>query len=502
MSEPSEPGSAEAATPAAVQHTPDSSGPWGTLDPYFEPTTRPPGIVSGPDGRFHPCFLYRGSENWLTRLGESRDSKERMESVRQEVRAFSARWLKMQNVCVLAGAGASQYVGGFVGSGLFARVQELLRRRPSSSTLEDLLSQSSRPEEVGPRFEAFLTQLSFLSRLQANADWPLDKIAFDIPITHIRGYERRKAALRDLLQDIERAIAVECSLSLPASAFSDGEGETTAHEVFLSKLVARDPQAGRTRIFTVNYDTLFEQAMDRLGIIYWDGFSGTVDRRFNPAAYDLDIHYPGDVTEGKVRRFDKVLFLYKLHGSITWARVEPSANNLFGVVQRREPLPTRDQVLSAEGGPALLDGITSRLAILPTAAKYAESLSMPFAHVFRSLGESLNRPQTVLFVLGYSGWDLHINALVEDALSNPGFGLVIVDPSPSAWARRLCHADSCGRVYCFGGEWGKFEFFARHILPDLETFRTDLAVAKTLREIKRDRAPLSADAERTEPKDA
>ena len=62
----------------------------------------------------------------------------------------------------------------------------------------------------------------------------------------------------------------------------------------------------------------FEQAIERLGIQYFDGFSGRANARFDPSVYGLDIHYPGEVAEGRVRRFDKFLHFYKLHGSIHW----------------------------------------------------------------------------------------------------------------------------------------------------------------------------------------
>jgi len=46
--------------------------------------------------------------------------------------------------------------------------------------------------------------------------------------------------------------------------------------------------------------------------------SGRTDPSFDPTGYGLDIYFPGDVSEGRVRRFDRFLHLYKLHGSINW----------------------------------------------------------------------------------------------------------------------------------------------------------------------------------------
>ena len=82
--------------------------------------------------------------------------------------------------------------------------------------------------------------------------------------------------------------------------------------------MARDSNLGRTHLFTLNYDTLFEQAIELLGIQYFDGFSGRANSHFDPSVYGLDIYYPGELSEGRVRRFDKFLHFYKLHGSIHW----------------------------------------------------------------------------------------------------------------------------------------------------------------------------------------
>ena len=79
--------------------------------------------------------------------------------------------------------------------------------------------------------------------------------------------------------------------------------------------------------------------------------------------------------------------------------------------------------------------------------------------------------------------------MVEDAQTNPGFICVFIDPKPLQWALRLCGADYCGRVYCFGGQWGTFETFSDQVMPDLEALSTDLEVAKTLRELQRTRVP-------------
>lgn len=60
---------------------------------------------------------------------------------------------------------------------------------------------------------------------------------------------------------------------------------TGLYEKFYRKLVLRDRSLSRPWVFTTNYDYFNEQAMDRLGIPYANGFSGVVERRFNPATF-------------------------------------------------------------------------------------------------------------------------------------------------------------------------------------------------------------------------
>jgi hypothetical protein len=456
----------------------------------FAETTPVLPSVSKEGDKYQPCYLFRGQENWLSRL-----KGERIEAIKQEVRALVARWLKMQNVCILMGAGASHYVGGFGGEGLYDRAKSLLDSRPSNKTLATLLKFCSDPEKIGTNFESFLSQLSLLVRLASKSDWPLDKLPVDALLKQLGKLQNTE--FEDLLLDFARAIAISCNLTLPPSPLLLADAPLTPHETFFAKLVARDPQHGRALLFTTNYDTLPEQAMDRLGIYYCDGFSGTVTRYFNPGAYDLDLHYPGETTEGRVRRFDKFIHIYKLHGSINWRRSSPTAHSPYGILFDPAKLPSHSDVVNAEekARDSLLTGVFSKresLAILPTSAKYGETLAMPYAHLFRSIAHALRQPQTVLFVIGYSGWDTHLNQVILDGLTNPGFTCVITNPVPSKWAKTLCNADFSGRVYCFGGEWGKFEFFAKFVMPDLEILKTDLAIARTLRDLKSTRSEETA----------
>jgi hypothetical protein len=437
------------------------------------------------------AIILRGRDNWLNRFVSQSNAATADEAIREEVQALFARWLRMQNLCVLMGAGASYYVTKALNANLLDSAAKLLVGRRSEKTLSRVRELASQPEAPGKRIEQFLSQLVGFVTLFDSKELPLDKAPFPAFDLEPASGETNHGVLRDLLLDLERAVAATCNVDLPDSALATWSDDSiTPHENFLSKLMARDPQDGRAKLFTTNYDTLLEQAMDRLGILYCDGFTGTVGRKFNPAAYDLDHYYPGELGEGRVRRYHKFVQLYKLHGSINWRKTsEPKAGDPYGVRFDSRPVLRHEEVIAAgdDGARNRLDEIFSPgegLAILPTTAKFGQTLTMPFAHLFRSFGHALQQTQTVLFVIGYGGMDEHVNQMIHDALVNPGFTCVIVGPSPSDWAKRLCLADYCGRVYFVGGPWGYFETFAEYLLPDLEALKTDIAVARTLRELR------------------
>jgi hypothetical protein len=225
---------------------------------------------------------------------------------------------------------------------------------------------------------------------------------------------------------------------------------------FLKKVLTRPLNLRRTALFTLNYDVLVEKAADANGVVLLDGFVGTERRVFRPEAYDHDLYFLGDTTEGRVHRLDRVIHLYKLHGSINWVSENSTWDNPYGVSVQEHP---------AEG---------SRILIYPTPAKYGEALGMPYAEMFRRFAASVVRPQSTLVVIGYGFGDPHVNTIIRQALAIPSFTLVVVDPFPpdpdpksEKFVARL-RARRDGRLWVLGGmTFGTFKGYVEHVLPDL-----------------------------------
>ena len=127
-------------------------------------------------------------------------------------------------------------------------------------------------------FEEWLGYLFNASSLSSNDKSPIRSVRWKDDTDLTADGEKQ------LRRFIERAIFAECALELDRRELSGsaGEGDSSGHIPFLAKLIARDATLGRTHLFTLNYDTLFEQAMEELGIQYFDGFSGKANSRSIP----------------------------------------------------------------------------------------------------------------------------------------------------------------------------------------------------------------------------
>ncbi|BBK42799.1 hypothetical protein STVA_28190 [Allostella vacuolata] len=380
--------------------------------------------------------------------GEGEDllaGKSRADGLRR-MQALLADWLRMENVVVLTAAGTSVSAGGRLMAGrrtnnleclVLDAVQRCALDQQTAAIIRHRMSRWPVEPDRGPTdFEAWLSYLFNASELPKPAMSPIRAVRWQGRDAGGIDCEANPdaAAMQKLRTLIERAIFAECALEIDRRELSDPDGDATSgHIPFLAKLIARDTNLGRTHLFTLNYDTLFEQAMEELGVQYFDGFSGKTSARFDPAVYGLDIYYPGDVAEGRVRRFDKFLQFYKLHGSIHW---QPDESG--GVRAHHRDLGFVGQYRNADAAQKAAQlvsphfGSIGPFGILPTSQKFTQTLDMPYAHLFRLFHARLNQPQTFLLVLGYGFGDDHVTRIIETALMNPSLVMLVVEPNPGS----------------------------------------------------------------------
>jgi len=395
---------------------------------------------------------------------------------RLRLQALIAEWLRMENLVVLAGAGTSVSSGGKNMNGLEEEVLatvKALKEIPAEvgKILDGRLAELSSPSGTSSiGFEEWLSFLANAHHIGLSIGSPFSDVIWKTGTPE-------KKHVSWLVENIGKSIFAECALTLPEAGGS--AAGIAPHFAFLSKLVARDSNLGRAHLFTLNYDTLFEQALELLGIQYFDGFTGRADARFDPSVYGLDIYYPGEIAEGRVRRFDKFLHLYKLHGSIHW--------EVHGAELRARHPDLRDfsdyRNLSPSDKAGKFEPLMKALrpaGILPTANKFTQTLSMPFAHLFRSFQIRLGAPQTYLLVLGYGFGDEHVNHIIETALMNPSLVMLVVEPNPKAPTieRIRSYKDLGKRAFVLtqtedsfdatGYKLAGFDDFSRSIMPDVQ----------------------------------
>ena len=407
----------------------------------------------------------------------------------RRIQALLADWLRMENVVVLAAAGCSVAAGGRLMAGppknnLECLVLDAIKQCDLSDDAKAVIEWKKTNGFGDGNFEEWLSHLFSASSLSKTDHSPIDSVVWKRHTLQeglppmILSEEDEQA----LCNYIERAIYAECALQIDRGELSgNSSGSSSGHIPFLAKLVARDTNLGRTHLFTLNYDTLFEQALEELGIQYFDGFSGKTTARFDPAVYGLDIYYPGDVSEGRVRRFDKFLQYYKLHGSLHWF---VDGNGMYRAQHKDLSFAKEYRSCNAAAKAKQLQsdeyGHIGSFGILPTSQKFTQTLDMPYAHLFRLFHARLNQPQTFLLVLGYGFGDDHVTRIIETALMNPSLVMLVVEPNPaSKIVERISRYQSLGqRAFVLTGrledgadctyQVATFSDFAQNVIPDVK----------------------------------
>ena len=141
-------------------------------------------------------------------------------------------------------------------------------------------------------------------------------------------------------------------------------------------------------IFTTNYDMLMEQALEDLGVPYFDGFVGARRSFFDLRAIEdnlIPVHWSR---------------LWKIHGSINWYQEKIEEEN---VVYRSSEIKKDASHL-----------------IYPSHLKYEESRKMPYLALIDQLNRFIRRKSSFLILSGYSFNDGHLNDTIMNALkANP-----------------------------------------------------------------------------------
>lgn len=296
---------------------------------------------------------------------------------RREVEKFREHLASHEKPIVfLIGAGASCCPGVPDGEALV----------PAVAALGELCAEAVARlgKKHGQIYEALAAQIQTTRDSSRPADIEEILSAVRLAIAAMGPADRVAGGTKEQLEEIEKAIRTQ----IAEAALPDELRIPPAlpHHA-LARWIGRVGRVAPVELFTTNYDTLLERALEDEHIPFYDGFVGG-RRPFFLGATPANEFEPG---RGWTR-------LWKIHGSVTWSW---------------EPLK--------DDGRRIARGIENRGGelILPSVHKYDESRRQPYASILDRFTRVLtDRDDTLLVTVGCSFSDEHLNAVIFDALES------------------------------------------------------------------------------------
>lgn len=346
-------------------------------------------------------FFYKGSENIIAKETD-------FEKIKEAVKKDLSKILDTRNLSFLIGSGCSLGNNGIptmkeLADNLFepkADLNENLKDKVFDATHTAILERlkiNHTNEPFRTNLETFLGTLYsykfFLEKLKEAKEDAFDKDLEDL----------NKIILRT-----KEYILYEC---LNEKNKGNDENIVDVYKQFYRKLSLRDSNLPKPNVFTTNYDLFSERAMDNLGISYTNGFSGFVERFFNPSIFNYALAEQMDISSLKWSVIDSFIYLFKIHGSVNWVERE-SNNKLFSIQELQD---VSFEKLKSE----------ANYMIYPSPLKQNASLGSPYSDLFREFQKRITQKQSTLVTMGFSFGDEHINNIIYQALTIPSFRLVI-----------------------------------------------------------------------------
>lgn len=270
---------------------------------------------------------------------------------------------------------ATELVGGKENMDTFCKAVKYADKDENGEYLKNLEKLLSLAEKA----KDYITQKIFITKEDVKKEWDISCV----------------------INEIKKMIKEECNLKIVSAESS------ATHEKFLNKITKRKSSIARVKLFTLNYDTLFEQAARKGNYTIIDGFSFSQPRIFSGRYFDYDVVIrDGSRIKNEDNFVPRVFHLYKPHGSVDWEKTE---NNVFQ--NKAENIP-----------------VENSLMIFPQENKYEHSYEQPFFEMMTRFQTALRLKNTTLVVIGFSFGDKHILSMINEALEqNPSFQLIIIN---------------------------------------------------------------------------
>src|SRR6185437_3962352 len=328
------------------------------------------------------------SESGNISSNPQKEVKKDKDSIRQIYQNKLKKWLNADNLIFLSGAGTSKDYGGKL-------VTELWDDVRSDIIIEKI------PNLQIPNLQEFCKTIGFAYEEKSSKLEDLLSFAEKFIFIHKDSLTFNIANIEDYKDKIERLIHEKCKFTIT------GDIVDSPHYQLLKKLIRRPSNKPRFKIFTLNYDTAFEDAAQAGGYVLIDGFSFAQPRVFNGRFFDYDVvQRDNNRNSGTENYVENVFHLYKPHGSVTWEYDKGS------LIQKDKAAVERP------------------LMIYPNSTKYESSYKEPFFEMMSRFQQVLRKPEsTTLIIIGFGLGDNHIMAMVNEALRQKNnLHIVIVNP--------------------------------------------------------------------------
>lgn len=393
--------------------------------------------------------VYQGTKDFLIN-DLSFDKK--LETLKEKLREF----FNLKNVNFLFGSGTS--------SGAVPTMSELYKKLHFSDEEKELKNVfHCIKRQVGENLEKCLSVMYAARAYYEGIRSKVEKDQDDI--------DYNKTLYDQLIEKVEGHIFKEINIEFDSE---EAMQVLSYYKTFYQKLALRSKDNSRIRVFTTNNDLFNETALDALNIHYINGFGGGLRKFFNPALFNYTWSKRMDTSIDKYEPAEDMVYLYKIHGSVNWEETETLENNYFEIEEVRH---------SKKKG-------KNPVLIYPTPTKQDKSLGSPYVDLFREFQHKLLESHSVLFVIGYSFSDRHVNEIIYRALStNSTLNVVIFGKKPdeSQHKEKPIFFIDDNRIFTISGsieekdEEGEttrttvhhFDYIVNELLPNLDAFRKE-----------------------------
>jgi len=249
-----------------------------------------------------------------------------------------------------------------------------------TESIVDLLSEPNSKKAI----EIIKSEFSTLN-IPFNIEYILSNI---IQKEQIIGNSKLDGISKSDFFNLRKTIEAEIINLVSIHKYKDLFTENSIHSDF-AKWICQANRNFPIEIFTTNYDYLFELGFENIKVSYFDGFVGSFEPFFHPDfVEDFD-------------SFKECTKLWKIHGSLGWTLNEENKK----IIRNHHD--------------------ENQIIVYPSLLKYDNSKKQPYVSFMDRLSKFISTPDSILFILGYSFGDQHINETIISSLKRSNSSHVV-----------------------------------------------------------------------------